>query len=359
MAAAMKTISFARGVPAPECIPEDELADCARTVLEREGRTILNYGSAAGYTPLRELIGQWFGVHPGRVILTNGGLQGLVFLGRHLARGKNVIVEYPTYDRALRVLLDSGASLLAAVVDDDGVNPDDLEIQFVGQSKAAFVYLIPTFQNPTGRTLIESRRGRIVQQVMQRDVLLVEDDPYALVRFDGEALPALFDYTGKQGIYMSSFSKTIAPGLRVGWMIVPDHLAAELTEVAAATYITPNLLSQAIVHEFIARGSFEPNLERIRGLLRTRRDAMADALDRHFPGATWTKPEGGYFVWLELPGRPDSREVLKRAEGVTAVPGSDFSAPAYYVRLAYSFVDPGEIDEGVARLAAAMPEPDA
>jgi DNA-binding transcriptional MocR family regulator len=197
-----------------------------------------------------------------------------------------------------------------------------------------------------------------VQKLMQRDILLVEDDPYALVRFDGEALPALFDYTGKQGIYMSSFSKTIAPGLRVGWMIVPDHLAAELTEVAAATYITPNLLSQAIVHEFIARGSFEPNLERIRGLLRTRRDAMADALDRHFPGATWTKPEGGYFVWLELPGRPDSREVLKRAEGVTAVPGSDFSAPAYYVRLAYSFVDPGEIDEGVARLAAAMPEPD-
>jgi len=109
------------------------------------------------------------------------------------------------------------------------------------------------------------------------------------------------------------------------------------------------------VFEFVARGLFEPNLERIRGLLRTRRDAMAEALDRHFPGAKWTRPEGGYFVWLELPGQPDSREVLKRAEGVTAVPGTDFSAPAYYVRLAYSFVDPGEIDEGVARLAAAMP----
>jgi DNA-binding transcriptional MocR family regulator len=350
----MKTISFARGVPAPECLPDEELADCAATVIGRDGRTILSYGSAAGYTPLRELIAEWFGVHPYRVVLTNGGLQGLAFLARRFVRGQNVIVEYPTYDRALKVLLDGGASLLAAVVDEDGMNPDDLEIQLVGNMKPSFVYTIPTFQNPTGRTLTAERRRRVVEILLSRQILIVEDDPYALIRFEGEQLPAIFDFAGRSSVYMSSFSKIVAPGLRVGWMILPEELAGELTEMAGNTYITPSLLSQAIVHEFISRGSFEPNLKRSNELLRVRRDAMLAALEKHMPDAKWTRPEGGYFVWVELPGMPDSRAVLERAEGVTAVPGSEFSAPAYMVRLAYSFAAPDEIDAGVERLAAAL-----
>src|SRR3954471_18294319 len=192
----MDVISFARGVPAPECIADEELADCARTVLEREGKSLLSYGPSAGYTPLRALIANWFGVHPGRVLITNGSLQGLGLLAKR-ARGHNVIVEWPTYDRALKVLLASGASLLAAVVDDEGMSTTDLEQQLMGQSKPAFVYTIPTFQNPTGRTLPASRRQHMVDVLGRRDIMIVEDDPYALIRFDGEPLPAIFDYAGK------------------------------------------------------------------------------------------------------------------------------------------------------------------
>jgi 2-aminoadipate transaminase len=350
----MDTISFARGTPAPELLAEEELADCARTVIERDGKTLLSYGSAAGYTPLRALIAEWFGVHPYRVVLTNGSLQGLGLLAERLGRGNNVLVEYPTYDRALTTLLRAGVSLLAAVVDDDGVSVTDLEQQLMGQMKPGFVYTIPTFQNPTGRTLPDERRRKMAQVLGSRGITIVEDDPYALIRFEGEPLPALFDYTGKSSIYMSSFSKTVAPGLRVGWMIVPEQLASELTEDAASTYITPSLLSQGIVHEFIARGAFETNLRRMNELLKLRRDAMIAALEKHFSGARWTVPEGGYFVWLETPMGTNFNEVLARAEGVTAVAGSEFSASASCVRLAFSFASPDEIETGVARLAAAV-----
>jgi DNA-binding transcriptional MocR family regulator len=350
----MDTISLARGVPAPECIAEEELADCARTVIEREGKSLLSYGPSAGHTPLRALIAQWFGVHPGRVLLTNGSLQGLWLVAKRFARGNNVVVEWPTYDRALKVLLGSGASLLAAVVDDDGMNINDLDQQLMGQSKPAFVYTIPTFQNPTGRTLPADRRQQMVQVLGRRQIMIIEDDPYALIRFDGEALPAIFDYTNKSSIYMSSFSKTIAPGLRVGWMILPEEIAEDLAEEAASTYITPSLLSQAVVHEFIARGSFEPNLRRMNELIKVRRDTMLAALDKHLSGATWTRPEGGYFVWVQVPMGINLAEALERAKGVTAVLGPEFSAPANCMRLAYSYASPEEIEIGVERLAAAM-----
>jgi DNA-binding transcriptional MocR family regulator len=350
----MDTISFARGVPAPECLPDEELADCARTVIAREGKTLLSYGPSAGYTPLRTLIAQWFGVHPYQVLLTNGSLQGLRLLAHRYGRGQLVVVEYPAYDRALKSLLDAGCSLHAAVIDDDGLDVDDLEMQLTGLAKPGFAYVVPTFQNPTGRTLTAPRRQKFVEVMGRRGVMIVEDDPYALIRFEGEPLPAIFDYAGKNSIYMSSFSKTIAPGLRVGFMILPQDVTDVLTEDAAATYITPSLLSQAIVHEFITRGSFEPNLRRTNELIRARRDAMLAALDKHFSGATWTRPEGGYFVWLQAPWDTNFAEVLERAKGVTAVLGSEFSAGNSSIRLAYSYASPDEIEEGVARLAAAM-----
>jgi DNA-binding transcriptional MocR family regulator len=350
----METISFARGAPEPDLLPVDELADCAETVLAREGKTILSYGAGAGYAPLRELIGEWFGVHPGRVVITNGGLQGLDLLARALARGKPLVCEWPTYDRAYKLFLAAGAAILVASVDEQGVVPDQVEVALVGQSQPAFVYVIPTFQNPTGTTLTADRRAALADFSARRQVPIVEDDPYSLVRFEGEPLPALFDHTQHRSIYMSSFSKTISPGLRVGFMILPERLSDELSAAATDTYITPVQLSQAVVHEFIRRGSFAPNLMRVNEQLKQRRDAMLSALEKHFGGATWVRPEGGYFIWLQLPAGADSREILARAEGVAAVAGTEFTAPANCIRLAYSFAAPDEIEAGIERLASAV-----
>jgi DNA-binding transcriptional MocR family regulator len=287
-------------------------------------------------------------------VITNGGLQGLDMLARGLARGKPLVCEWPTYDRAYKLFLAAGAAILVASVDDSGVDPDQVEVALVGQSQPAFVYVIPTFQNPTGTTLTVERRAALADFSLRRQVPIVEDDPYSLVRFEGEPLPALFDYTQGMSIYMSSFSKTVSPGLRVGFMVLPERLSEEIAAAATDTYITPVLLSQAVVHEFIRRGSFAPNLQRVNEQLKLRRDAMIAALEKYFAGASWLKPEGGYFVWLQLPAGADSREILARAEGVAAVAGSEFTAPANCMRLAYSFAAPDEIETGIERLAAAV-----
>jgi 2-aminoadipate transaminase len=352
----MGTISFARGIPAPECLPVDELADCARAALERDGRTILSYGPSAGYAPLREWLAARHDVDPSRIFLTNGSLQGFVFLAQRLAPGKRVLVERPTYDRPLKILKELGADVVGLACDEEGLDPDALERELRTGPAPAFLYLIPTFQNPSGRTLSEERRRRIVELAREHDLLVLEDDPYGLVRFEGEALPSLFELSGGETTYSSSFSKTIAPGLRVGWFVFPEALAREIEATATATYITPVLLGQATVHEFVSRGRFEPNLERVRGLIGMRRDAMLAALDRELPGIRTTHPEGGYFLWAELDG-VDAGELLLRAEaaGVTFVKGTDFGGDPQSLRLAYSFVSPEEIADGVTRLAAAIP----
>ncbi len=198
------------------------------------------------------------------------------------------------------------------------------------------------------------RRQRIVEIAQFANLQVVEDDPYGLIRFEGEPQPALFDLSGKTFIYSSSFSKTISPGLRVGWYILPEGLAGEITEDAAATYITPVLLNQAVAFEFIRRGNFEPNLVRVNGLLRARRDAMLAALEKHLSGCTWTRPEGGYFIWLEFPQGTIAKNVLEKAEGVTFVPGVDCGGMPNTARLAFSFVSPEEIEVGIERIAAAL-----
>jgi 2-aminoadipate transaminase len=200
------------------------------------------------------------------------------------------------------------------------------------------------------------RRRRIVELARAHDLLVLEDDPYGLVRFEGEPLPSLLELSGGATAYSSSFSKTIAPGIRVGWFVLPEALAQEIESTAVATYITPVLLGQATVHEFVTRGLFEPNLERVRGLIGKRRDAMLAALDRDLPNVRTTRPEGGYFLWLELDGA-DAGELLPRAEaaGVTFVKGTDFGGEPDTLRLAYSFVSVDEIADGVGKLAAALP----
>jgi 2-aminoadipate transaminase len=355
----MAPISFARGVPAPECLPVEELADCARAAVERDGRTILSYGPSPGYAPLREWIAERHGVEAWRVVLTNGSLQGFVFLAQRLAPGRRVLVEEPTYDRPLKILRELGAEAVPVPMDEDGLDPEALERALDGGAPPAFLYTIPTFQNPSGRTLSLERRRRIVELAAERDLLVLEDDPYGLVRYEGEPLPSLFELDGgNRVLYSSSFSKTVAPGLRVGYFILSADLQRDVEAVATATYITPVLLSQATVHEFLRRGRFEPNLERVRSLLGQRRDAMLSALERELAdAATWSRPQGGYFVWLELPDEVDSGELLARAEAaeLTFVKGADFGGPPSSARLAFSFVSPSEIEEGVARLAALLP----
>ena len=299
----MEPISFARGVPAPECLALEELADCARAAIERDGATALNYGPAGGYAPLREWIADRHRVEPERVVLTNGSLQGFRFLAELLSPTGTVIVEAPTYDRPLKILAELEAEVICVPLDEEpAVN-----------GGVAFLYTIPTFQNPTGRTLSKDRRKRLAERA--RDGLLVlEDDPYGLVRFEGKPPPTVFELArGENVVYSSSFSKTVAPGLRVGYLVLPNALAERVVAAATASYITPALLSQATVYEFLRSGSFEPNLERINGLLRERRDAMVGALERHLPEATWTVPEGGYFVWLDLPDGIAASDL--RAEG--------------------------------------------
>jgi 2-aminoadipate transaminase len=355
----MATISLARGVPAPECIPVEVLADCARAAIERDGKTVLSYGPVGGYQPLREWIAERHGVDPGRVLVTNGSLQGLAFLADSVA-GARVLVERPTYDRPLKLLAARGVEVTAVDMDDEGVDPEILARALESGPTPAFLYTIPTFQNPSGRTLSPERRQRLVELAQEHDLLVIEDDPYGLVRFEGTALPTLFELDGGgRVVYSSSFSKTVAPGLRVGYFVLPSALESKLEALAVSTYITPALLGQATVFEFLRRGELEPNLDRVRPLLAGRRDAMLEGLERELPGARWSRPEGGYFVWLELAEGNDAAALLERADsaGVSFVPGSDFGGAPNTARLAFSFVSPDEIREGVRRLAALVAEP--
>ncbi len=355
-------ISFARGAPAPELIPADELADCAHEVARRDGSRVFAYGPGGGYAPLREWIAERHHVPVERVVLTVGGLQGFVFYAaEQLARRPGrVLVEAPSYDRPLKVLAREGAEIVALPMDEQGLDPDALEAELASSpDRASFLYTIPTFQNPSGRSLSAERRARLVEIVRAHELAVLEDDPYGLVRFDGAAPPSLLELEGGSLVtYTSSFSKTVAPGVRTGYFVLPPAEAAGFEERAVSTYISPPFLPEAIVWEFVRRGRFEPNLEHVRAELRSRRDAMLEALESSFAGATWSRPEGGYFVWLDLDGA-DTSELAVRAEGagVAIVPGAGFFPPGSgggrnAARLAFSYESPERIAEGIELLAS-------
>jgi DNA-binding transcriptional MocR family regulator len=359
----MAPISFARGAPAPSCLDPALISDCARAALERDGTTILSYGTGGGYGPLRELLAERHAVDPGRVFVTTGGLQGFVFYSAaQLARRPGrVLVEAPTYDRPLKLLRWQGVEVVAIPMDEEGLDPDALEAELRRPGDISFLYTIPTFQNPSGRTLGDERRRRIAELAAAFDLDVLEDDPYALVRYEGVAPAALHALEGGQRVtFTSSFSKTVAPGLRVGWFVVPEGLRSAFDDRAVSTYISPPLLPEAIVHELFARGAFESNLERVRGVLRAQRDAMLTALDEGLTGrATWSRPEGGYFLWVDFAGGVDAGELLGRATeaGVTFVRGSDFfpgDGGGSSARLAFSYETPERIVEGVGILAGLL-----
>jgi 2-aminoadipate transaminase len=359
----MAPISFARGAPSPECLDPELLSDCARVALDRDGRTILSYGTGGGYGPLRELLGERHGVDPGRVFLTTGGLQGFVFYtAAQLARRPGrVLVEGPTYDRPLKLLGWQGVEVVPLEMDAEGLDPDALQAELARGGDVSFLYTIPTFQNPSGRTLGEERRRRVAELCREHGVDVLEDDPYGLVRYEGTAPASLHALEGGEHVtFTSSFSKTVAPGLRVGWFVVPEALRAGYDDRAVSTYISPPLLPQAIVHELFARGGFESNLDRVRGILGAQRDAMLSALEAELAGrATWSHPEGGYFLWVDLDG-VSSAELLERATeaGVTFVRGSDFfpggRGGAGSARFAFSYEPPERIAEGIRLLAGLL-----
>jgi 2-aminoadipate transaminase len=353
-------ISFARGVPTPDALPVEQVADCARAVVERDGTTILNYGPVGGYEPLREWVAARHGVEPKQVLITNGSLQGLSLVAGLLVEpGDRVLVEGPTYDRALHITARHHGEPVIVPTDDDGLDPDGLALP------ASFLYLIPTFQNPSGRTLSLERRRAVAELAAEGKVLVLEDDPYSLVRYEGEPLPSIYELAGGAGVlYSFSFSKIVAPGLRVGYLVGPADVIARLEALAVQTYLTPALLAQATAFEFVDRGLLDGNVARVVSLLRERRDAMLETFESEMPeGTTWSRPQGGYFTWLDLPDGTDAGALLEAAtaEDVTFVKGSDFYPDGKggdsSARLAFSFVSPADCRTGVARLAGLLREP--
>ena len=354
----MATISFARGIPGPDLLPTAEFGACAQRALEHDGARALNYGPPGGYPPLRDWIAARHGVDPARVLITNGSLQGFQFVARHFVdAGARFFVEAPCYDRSLQILRRLGAETQEVELADDGLHVDALERSLRGGD---VVYTIPTFQNPSGRTLSRPNRERLLELVRDRGATLFEDDPYGELRFEGGPLPRLLELAGGADdvIFLSSFSKTVAPGIRTGYLILPEALVPAIESLVLTSYVSPAIFVEAALYEFAACGLYEPNLARVRDGLRERRDAMLAALREELEGgARWNEPAGGYFLWLDLPAGVDARTLLARAESaeVTFVRGSDFylgQGGEEAARLAFSYASADEIREGVVRLAA-------
>jgi DNA-binding transcriptional MocR family regulator len=361
-------ISLARGIPSPDMFPYDVLAGCARRAVERHGRVALNYGPPLGFEPLREWIASHHGTTPDRVALTPGSLIALNFIVRErFAGGGRAIVEAPTYDRMLRALADVGAEVVTVDRTDAGLDLDRLQALLDEGERPRLLYVLPTFHNPTGRSLTGEQRAALVDFAIEHELLIYEDDPYRDVRIEGAHEPYLHTLLRERGaeelsLFTSSFSKTVAPGLRVGYALLPPQLVAPIEALATRTYVSPPLLAQAQLLEFLEGGHLEPHLRDLGEFLGARRDALLRVLEEQLDGlATWTRPEGGYFLWLELPEPLDAAELNAGAAGagVAFVPGAGFFAGARgagTARLAFSYPSPEEIDEGARRFAALVRE---
>ena len=355
----MSLISFARGIPGPDLLPIDDFGDCARAALGRDGATALNYGPPLGYQPLRQWIADRHDVGIARVMITNGSLQAFNFIARnHVESGAKVFVEAPCYDRSLLILRRLGADVESIPLSDDGLDLDALERGLAAAGGPSLVYTIPTFQNPSGRTLSEPNRHRLLELTRAHGATILEDDPYGLLRFGGEGLPRLFELAGGDGVmFMSSFSKTVAPGIRIGYAILPEEMMGAMQTLVFENYVSPVMFVEATLYEFVSRGLFDPNVETIQESLHERRDAMTSALAREMPeGTSWNEPDGGYFLWVDLPDGLSSESLLADADGagVAFIKGSDFffhGGGESSMRLAFSYERPEAIDEGIARLA--------
>lgn len=354
------TISFARGAPCPEALDGDLIARATAAALRDDHVRILSYGDGAGYPPLRALLAEQHGVGAERVIVTTGSLQGFVFLLEEvLAPGDVLAVEAPTYDRALLQATLHGIDLMPIPLAPDGLDVDALARECEAGRVPRLLYTIPNFQNPAGATMSVAKRRALVELAQRHGFLILEDDPYGRLRFEGDPLPSLFSLGGPDVvIHTSSFSKTLAPGLRVGYLVAPADVVSRMAARANRTYISASLLAQAAVHRICADGLLEPNIARVTDLMRERRDAMLAGLASLPAGSVCHPPHGGFFCWVELPEgiSADERFSAAQAAGVLYVKGSDcfVSGGERTMRLAYSGVSPAEIAEGMRRLGAAL-----
>jgi 2-aminoadipate transaminase len=359
-------ISFARGIPAPEMFPAAELAEAARRAFERHSATALNYGAPGGFEPLREWLAERHRTSPDRVIIGPGSCLLLGLLVRaQVSMARPVLVESPTYDRVNLMLARAGAQVIAIDRGREGLDLDGLESWLDRGERPAFLYVMPTLHNPTGTSMSMADRERLADLAVRFELLLVEDDPYGLLQVDGPVLPSLRDVLEARGaghlaVFVSSFSKIVAPGLRVGYAVLPQALVESVAALALETYVSPPLWPQAELYEFLVAGFLPPHLDRVRALLKTRRDVLMERLTAGLDGlARWTTPAGGYFTWLELPGDVRAADLLVDCEsaGVSFVPGTGFfvgRGGEHAARLSFSYPVVADIEVGADRLVAAV-----
>lgn len=358
---AQQLISFARGAPSLDIVDVAGLKAAAARAFDTDPTAVTGYGPAYGYLPLREWIAARHGVHVDQVLVTNGSLQADAFLFEHLVEaGEDVVVERPTYDRTLLNLRSAGANVHQVTLQPDGLDVDELHKLLESGVRPRLAHIIPNFQNPAGVTLGLDKRHRLLELAGESGFCVFEDDPYVDIRFRGEPLPSLLELDAGAGavVRAGSFTKTICPGVRVGYLVGPRQLIAEIAAKAMNTYISPGMLAQATVYQFCASGDIDRSVATVRAALADRARVLADELRAQIPGVRFTEPDGGYFLWVELPGDVDVAGLAPEAErrGVAVVKGSDFLLEGghHALRLAYSAVGVDQIPEGVRRLAEAI-----
>ena len=355
------TISFARGAPSLDIVDVEGLRAAADQAFTADPGGMTAYGTAVGYVPLREWIADYHGVGPEQVLVTNGSMQADAFLFDALvSAGDTVLVERPTYDRTLLSLRNRGADVRMVELEPDGIDTAALERVLAAGAQPKLAHIIPNFQNPAGYTLSAPKRQRLLELARAHDFTIFEDDPYVTLRFEGESLPTMFSTAGDVVVYASSFSKTVCPGIRVGYLVGPADLIARIVKIATSTYISPNMVAQGIVNQYCRSGAIDRSIATVRAALRERAQTLCEALTEHLPDARFVAPEGGYFLWVDLPEDTDVTALFDAAaaRGVQFVKGTDFvlEGGESSLRLAYSGVTPAEIEEGVKRLAEAYQE---
>ena len=352
-------ISFAGGLPSPLTFPVERMREAYDAVLTRAGKVALQYGPSDGYAPLREWIADSLStpdsqIVPEQVLMLSGSQQGLDLLGKVLVdEGSKVLVETPSYLGALQAFSVYRPEFVSVATDDDGLVPADLEAVGAG---ARLLYSLPNFQNPTGRSMTLERRVALVETCARLGVPLIEDDPYGALSYNGEPLPKLLNMNPGGVVYMGSFSKVLTPGIRLGYAVAPVPLARKMEQAKQATDLHTAQLTQMVVHEVVKDGFLTEHIPTIRRLYAAQCQAMLDALQEFFPAsATWTRPQGGMFIWVTLPAHINSMELLEAAvaQNVAFVPGAPFYAntPASNtMRLSFVTVPPEQIRSGVEKL---------
>lgn len=360
-------VSLAGGSPFVSALPLDAVGDMVGRLITSQGREALQYCTAQGDQTLREQICEVMSLegvpaHPDDVVVTVGSQQALDLITRiFVDPGDVILAEAPTYVGALGAFAAYQADVVHVAMDDSGIIPEALSAaisRLASQGRRIkLLYTVPSFHNPAGVTMAASRRLEVLRICEQAGLLVVEDNPYGLLGFDGEPLRPLRADARDGVVYLGSFSKTIAAGLRVGWAVAPPAVRDKLVMAAESAVLCPASFAQLTVREYLATQPWREQIKAFRELYRARRDAMLDALAAAMPpGCGWTKPGGGFFVWLRLPDGVDAKAMLPRAVSarVAYVPGTGFFADgsgAGFARLSYSLPDPGQIIEGVGRLA--------